>query len=54
MRPVLSGYWQSWNLPGRARVPLTSVPSYYTEVILAFVAPDNEGVCRWAGAVGKL
>ncbi|MDR2558998.1 MAG: hypothetical protein LBC86_05580 [Oscillospiraceae bacterium] len=49
MKPVLSGYWQTWNLPGRARVPLTSVPAMYTEVILAFVAPDAQGVCRWAG-----
>ncbi|MCL2107861.1 MAG: glycosyl hydrolase family 18 protein [Oscillospiraceae bacterium] len=49
MRPVLSGYWQSWNLPGRDRVPITSVPTLYNEVIIAFVAPDSQGVVKFAG-----
>ncbi|MCL2019171.1 MAG: glycosyl hydrolase family 18 protein [Oscillospiraceae bacterium] len=49
MRPVLSGYWQTWNLPGYGRVPITSVPTMYNEVIIAFVAPDNQGIARWAG-----
>ena len=49
LRPGLAGYWQTWNLPGEGRLPLTAVPQQYTEVIIAFVAPDNQGVVRWAG-----
>jgi len=49
MRAGLAGYWQTWNLPGESRVPLTSVPTQYSEVIIAFVAPDNTGVVRFAG-----
>jgi len=49
MRPGLAGYWQTWNLPGEGYLPLTSVPPQYTEVIVAFVAPDGEGALRFAG-----
>lgn len=49
MYPELAGYWQTWNLPGREYLPLTRVPCQYTDVIIAFVAPDDDGVLHFAG-----
>lgn len=47
--PELAGYWQTWDLPGKGTLPLRCVPCEYTDVIIAFIAPDQEGVLRFAG-----
>lgn len=47
--PELAGYWQTWNLPGGGLLPLACVPCEFTDVIIAFVAPDAEGVLRFSG-----
>lgn len=48
--PELAGYWQSWSLPGEEPLPLDCVPSGYTDVILAFAAPGEDGTLRFTGS----
>lgn len=47
--PEIAGYWQTWNLPGDPTLPLACVPREYTDVLIAFAAPDQEGVLRFSG-----
>lgn len=49
MCPSLAGYWQTWNLPNEKTLPIQCVPQKYSDVIIAFVAPDEEGVLHFAG-----
>lgn len=49
-RPEMAGYWQTWNLPDGETMPLLCVPCEFTDVIIAFVAPDEEGVLRFTGS----
>lgn len=47
--PEMAGYWQTWDLPCSRVFPLECVPNVYTDVMIAFIAPDDEGVLRFAG-----
>lgn len=47
--PELAAYWQTFALPGGEMTPLIQTPCEYTDVLLAFVAPDEEGVLHFAG-----
>lgn len=47
--PELAGYWQTFALASEAPLPLVRVPCELTDVIIAFVAPDTEGVLHFTG-----
>lgn len=49
MCPELAAYWQTFNLSGQDMLPIVRSPSELTDVIIAFVAPDEEGVLHFAG-----
>lgn len=47
--PEVAGYWQTFPLLGEETLPLVETPAAYTDVIVAFLAPDETGELHFTG-----
>ena len=47
--PEMAAYWQTFRLTGESLLPLDQAPCAATDVLIAFVAPDETGTLHFAG-----